>query len=112
MRGKRVDIHSSRCIIVYSGVTYRFYQIECFKGNVMANSIKYWRKKRKISQAELAKRIGMFRPLLSNLENPNIPIDPDEEMALKIARVLGVMVTDILRKASVEELEKKINISK
>lgn len=32
----------------------------------------------------------MDRPVLSRVENPNIPIDPDEELSLKISRILGV----------------------
>ena len=67
----------------------------------MSNSIKYWRDKRGISQRELAEQINIDRPTLSKIENPNISIDPDEEMALEIARILGVMIVDILRKPSV-----------
>lgn len=68
----------------------------------MANCIQYWRKKRNITQEELAKKLGIDRPILSRIENPNIPIDPDEELALKIARILDVFVTDILKKETTE----------
>ena len=54
-----------------------------------------------MSQRELSEKIGIDRPMLSKLENPNISIDPDEELALKIARTVGVLITDILRKPSV-----------
>ncbi len=64
----------------------------------MSNSIKYWREKKNISQRELAEEVGIWRPLLSNIENPGISVDPDEEMALKISRYLGVLITDILNK--------------
>ena len=64
----------------------------------MANAIKYWRKKKNVTQQKLADLIGIDRPTLSKIENPNKFIDPDEEMALKIARELGVLITDILRK--------------
>ena len=64
----------------------------------MSNSIKYWREKKKISQRELAEEVGIWRPLLSNIENSSIPVDPDEEMALKISRYLGVLITDIINK--------------
>jgi len=63
----------------------------------MANAIAYWRKKRKMSQRELAGLLGIHRPVLSHIENPKIHTDPDEELALKISRILGVLVTDILR---------------
>ena len=63
----------------------------------MANSIKFWRKKKGMSQQKLADLIGIDRPVLSRVENPKILIDPSEELAIKIARILGVLVTDILR---------------
>lgn len=63
----------------------------------MANAVKFWRKKRKISQQKLTDLIGIDRPTLSKIENPNIPIDPSEELAIKISRILGVLITDILR---------------
>ena len=66
----------------------------------MSNAIKYWREHHEpfISQKELAEQVGIDRPTLSKIENPNIPIDPDEKLAEKIARILGVLVVDILRK--------------
>jgi DNA-binding XRE family transcriptional regulator len=66
----------------------------------MSNAIKYWRERHEpfISQKELAEQVGIDRPTLSKIENPNIPIDPDEKLAEKIARILGVLVVDILRK--------------
>ena len=67
----------------------------------MSNSIKHWREKINMSQRELSEKIGIDRSMLSKLENPNISIDPDEELALKIARVVGVLITDILRRPSV-----------
>jgi len=70
----------------------------------MTNTIKYWRNKRKMSQAQLAEIVEIDRPTLSKIENPNIPIDPDEKLALKIARLFGVLVTDILRR-EIEEIE-------
>jgi len=62
----------------------------------MANAICYNRKKRGMTQKKLAELVGLDRPLLSKLENPKIPIDPDEDLAIKIARVLGVLVIDII----------------
>ena len=64
----------------------------------MANSIKYWREKRKVSQVELAEKVGIDRPMLSKIESESVPVDPDDRLALKIARELNVLVTDILRK--------------
>lgn len=69
----------------------------------MANAIQFWRKKIGMTQQELADLLGIHRPVLSNIENPNILIDPDEEMAIKISRILGVLVTDILRKEEAKE---------
>ena len=69
----------------------------------MANAIKFWRKKKGMSQQKLADLLGIDRPVLSRVENPNIPIDPDEKMAIKISRILGVLVTDILRKEENKE---------
>ena len=63
----------------------------------MANCIKYWRDKRGMTQQELANKIHLDRAILSRLENPNIPIDPDEVLALEIARIFGVLITDIKR---------------
>jgi transcriptional regulator with XRE-family HTH domain len=70
----------------------------------MSNAIKYWREHHKpfISQKELAEKVNIDRPTLSKIENSNIPIDPDEILAEKIARILGVLVTDILRKPAEE----------
>ena len=68
----------------------------------MSNAIKYWRKHNKVypkmSQQKLADLIDIDRPTLSKIENENIPIDPDEAMALKIARIFSLLITDILRK--------------
>lgn len=69
----------------------------------MANAIKFWRKKRGITQQKLADLLGIDRPVLSRVENPNIQIDPSKELAIKISRILGVLVTDILRKEEVKE---------
>jgi len=63
----------------------------------MSNSIKYWREERKMSQQKLADSIGIDRPTLSKIENPDIPIDPDEKLALTIARILEVLITDIIK---------------
>ena len=66
----------------------------------MANDIKFWREKHKpfMSQTELGKQIGLPQFLVSILENPNTHIDPDQELAHKIANKLNVLITDILRK--------------
>lgn len=64
----------------------------------MSNAIKHWREKHdpKVTQRELAEQIKLDRPMLSKMES-NI-IDPNEDMALAISRILGVLVTDILTK--------------
>lgn len=73
----------------------------------MANCIKYWRIKRGITQQELANKIHLDRAILSRIENPNIPIDPDEELALQIARIFNVLITDILKKEPIEDNKAK-----
>jgi len=75
----------------------------------MANAIQFWRKKRKMSQQKLADLLGIHRPVLSNIENPNKQIDPSEELAIKISRILGVLVTDILRLPEEDLIEKKLD---
>jgi len=75
----------------------------------MANAIKFWRKKRKMSQQKLADLLGIDRPVLSRVENPNKQIDPSEELAIKISRILGVLVTDILRLPEEDLIEKKLD---
>jgi len=62
----------------------------------MANAIKHWRKEQDITQQKLADEMGIDRPTLSKIENKNIPIDPDHELALKISRYLGVLINDII----------------
>jgi len=64
----------------------------------MSNAIKHWREKHEpfISQKELAEKIKIDRPTLSKMES-NI-IDPNEDMALEISRILGVLITDIITK--------------
>jgi len=64
----------------------------------MSNAIKYWRNKRNMSQQKLADLINIDRPTLSKIENSDISIDPDEELARKIANILEVLITEILRK--------------
>ena len=63
----------------------------------MPNAIKHWREDKEITQQELADEIGIDRPTLSKIENPDVPIDPSQEMALKISRILGVLITDIIK---------------
>jgi transcriptional regulator with XRE-family HTH domain len=63
----------------------------------VANAIKFWRLKKNISQKKLADLIGIDRPILSKIENPDVPIEPNEELAVKISRILDVLVTDIIK---------------
>ena len=79
----------------------------------MSNAIKHWREHHKpfISQKELAEKIGIDRPTLSKIENENISIDPDYDMALKISRYLGVLITDILRRPP-EEAKEELEVIK
>ena len=62
----------------------------------MSNAIKHWRQAKGITQQKLADEIGIDRPVLSKIENKNIPIDPGPELALKISHYLGVLITDIM----------------
>ena len=61
----------------------------------MSNAIKYFRKKKKINQAEIAAAIGLDQPTFSKMENNKC--NPTEEQALIIARMLEVLVTDIVK---------------
>ena len=74
----------------------------------MSNAIKYWRNKRNMSQQKLADLIDIDRPTLSKIENPNIPIDPNEELAFEIARILKVLVTDIVKEVMTWGVERPI----
>ena len=64
----------------------------------MSNAIKYWRDNKipTMTQQELADAIGIDRPILSKLENEDVSIDPGKTLALKISRILGVLITDII----------------
>lgn len=73
----------------------------------MANCIKYWRNKRGMTQQELADKIHMDRAILSRIENPDIPIDPSDELALEIARIFGVLITDIKAPDSNERITER-----
>jgi len=64
----------------------------------MSNAIKYWREDKKMTQQKLADLIGIDRPTLSKIENSNISIDPDKDMARKISNILDVLITEILSK--------------
>ena len=57
------------------------------------NAIRYWRKKRGVSQYKLSKLIGLDQPTFSKMENNKC--NPTPEQAEKIARYLKVLVTDI-----------------
>jgi len=62
----------------------------------MSNAIKHWRQAKGVTQQKLADEIGIDRPTLSKIENENIPIDPGPELALRVSRYLGVLITDII----------------
>lgn len=59
----------------------------------MENKIAVYRNSKKISQAELAKKVGISRPYLSNIENSKK--EPSCNIALKIAIALNKKVEDI-----------------
>lgn len=56
-------------------------------------NLKEWRKKKKISQQELAQEIGVRRETIVHLENNRY--NPSLEMALRIAEVFGCRVEEI-----------------
>jgi len=62
----------------------------------MSNAIKHWREAKNITQQKLADEMGIDRPTLSKIENKDIPIDPGQDLALRISRYLGVLITDII----------------
>lgn len=60
----------------------------------MGNKIKECRKKRGVSQEELAKQIGVKRAVISKYETGKI--SPRLDMVQKIARALGVSIDELL----------------
>jgi len=60
------------------------------------NKIKEYRRKKKMSQEELAKRAQLSRPHLSNIENGEA--QPTIEVAMRIAEALGQKVDNIFLK--------------
>ncbi|BDD39216.1 transcriptional regulator [Streptococcus ruminantium] len=58
-------------------------------------NLKEWRKKKKISQQELAQEIGVRRETIVHLENNRY--NPSLEMALRIAEVFGCRVEEIFQ---------------
>ncbi len=59
----------------------------------MPNALKYYRQRQNLSQAELAKIIGIHRPTLSYIEQ-GIVI-PCHELKQKIARALKCLIIDL-----------------
>jgi len=45
-----------------------------------------------MTQQKLAYLIGIDGPTLCKIENTNIPIDPDNELAVKISRIFKVIL--------------------
>ncbi|BDD43076.1 helix-turn-helix transcriptional regulator [Streptococcus ruminantium] len=64
-------------------------------------NLKEWRKKKKISQQELAQEIGVRRETIVHLENNRY--NPSLEMALRIAEVFGCRVEEIFQLKKKEE---------
>lgn len=60
------------------------------------NAIAKWRDIRKVSQKELAEKIGVNRALLSQIETGIVL--PSNEMLIKISRYLNCLITDLYRK--------------
>ena len=66
----------------------------------MPNSIKFWRKRKKMLQRELSDQLREYgfkvnRPIITVIEN-NI-VQPGEDLQIAISRILGCMETDIYR---------------
>ena len=60
----------------------------------MSNKLRYYRREQDISQSELAKRVGVTRLTISNIETGKTK-DPATSIALKIADSLGISVGTI-----------------
>lgn len=59
----------------------------------MINALKFYRQRANISQAKLASKIGVPRPLISYFETGIA--EPPFEMKQQIARILKCLVVDI-----------------
>ncbi|MGD6889381.1 helix-turn-helix transcriptional regulator [Bacillus mobilis] len=59
------------------------------------NNVTKMRKEKRITQEELAKKVGITRAYLSNIENAKHK--PSLDVALKIAKVLGSTVEKIFK---------------
>lgn len=60
----------------------------------MSNKLRYYRREQDISQSELAKRVGVTRLTISNIETGKTK-DPATSITLKIADSLGISVGTI-----------------
>jgi len=68
----------------------------------LSNAIKIYRKIRNISQAELAKAIGIDRPTLSHIEVGTL-VKPTTELLIKIARTLKCTIADLVAESDIPE---------
>jgi transcriptional regulator with XRE-family HTH domain len=89
------------CSVKRTKCFFHFIEQECTltkKGGIalaaIGSRIKALRKKVRLTQAELAEKIGTHEVTLRRWENSNVA--PDSKILLKMASALGVDVTDIL----------------
>lgn len=61
---------------------------------MMSNKLRYYRREQDISQVELAKRVGVTRLTISNIETGKTK-DPATSITLKIAATLGLSVDQV-----------------
>lgn len=65
----------------------------------IGRNIAKYRKKKKLSQEELANKVGISFSYLSQIEAPNVIKKMSLEVLFDLASALNVEVTDLLRKA-------------
>lgn len=79
---------------IYFSIDYNYVQHNKQKGaRKIENLVRKTRREQGITQAELARRVGITRPYLSDIENGKRQVRG--ELMIRIAVILGVKVEDI-----------------
>jgi len=61
----------------------------------LALNIAYYRKKKGLTQLQLAEKAGISRTHLSNIEAPNVPTPFSTTTLFRLAEALGVELSDL-----------------
>lgn len=67
----------------------------CDGGISMKNTLKVWRAKRDITQAELAEAVGVSRQTINSIERGRY--DPSLELAFKLARYFDCQIEEVFQ---------------